>query len=233
MQHARYECASGTLRRTLNRRSSSTYEASGFFSVTSASSDFSAALPSTAICSSCKPALALQRWVRCSTVCAAAEPSVTRRLFYAAETNCLMAPRQCRKSVSSCSCARRACVPACAPASRTCARGGIMQDATGSMQLATDNIRHATADTQHTACNMQQATCNLRPSPRVEGDARPMPCDAQRVAARRVRRSYCNSHATGFRQRATHNTRDSPPHTHTYTRKALKYHGTLQHGASA
>jgi hypothetical protein len=32
------------------------YEASGFFSVTSASSAFSAALPLAAICASCKPA---------------------------------------------------------------------------------------------------------------------------------------------------------------------------------
>jgi hypothetical protein len=55
MQHARYECASATLRRTLKRRSSSTYGASGFFSVTSASSAFSAALQLTAICWSCEP----------------------------------------------------------------------------------------------------------------------------------------------------------------------------------
>jgi hypothetical protein len=49
---------SGLLRqRTLKRQRSSTYEASGFFSVTSASSAFSAALPLTAISSSCKPAL--------------------------------------------------------------------------------------------------------------------------------------------------------------------------------
>ena len=33
------------------------YEASGLFAVTSASSAFSAALPATVICASCKPAL--------------------------------------------------------------------------------------------------------------------------------------------------------------------------------
>jgi hypothetical protein len=55
MQHARYECPSATLRRTLKRRSSSMYEASGCASVTSASSTFSAALQLTAICASCKP----------------------------------------------------------------------------------------------------------------------------------------------------------------------------------
>ena len=42
-------------RRALKRRSSSTYEASGCASVTSASSAFSAALQLTAICASCKP----------------------------------------------------------------------------------------------------------------------------------------------------------------------------------
>ncbi len=57
MQHARYEGRSATLRRTMKRRRSSTCKASGFFSVTSASSAFSAALPLTAICSSCKPTL--------------------------------------------------------------------------------------------------------------------------------------------------------------------------------
>ncbi len=56
MRHARYERPSATLRRTLKRRRSSMYEASGCASVTSASSAFSAALPSTAISSSCKPA---------------------------------------------------------------------------------------------------------------------------------------------------------------------------------
>jgi hypothetical protein len=55
MHHARYECPSATLRRTLKRRRSSTYEASGFLSVTSASSAFS--VPAAAICSSCKPTL--------------------------------------------------------------------------------------------------------------------------------------------------------------------------------
>jgi hypothetical protein len=53
MRHARYECPSATLRRTLKRRSRSMYEASGF-SVTSASSAFSAA--AAASCASCKPA---------------------------------------------------------------------------------------------------------------------------------------------------------------------------------
>ncbi len=68
MQHARYECPSATLRRTLKRRSSSTYEASGFFSVMSASSAFSAAWPEyqAAICLSCKPTLL------CSNGCSAA-----------------------------------------------------------------------------------------------------------------------------------------------------------------
>ena len=55
MQHARYECPSATLQRTLKRRRSLTYQASGVFSVTSANSAFSAALPVAAICSSCKP----------------------------------------------------------------------------------------------------------------------------------------------------------------------------------
>jgi hypothetical protein len=53
MQHARCECSSATLRRTLKRRSSSMYEASGCASVTSASSDFS--VPAVAIFASCKP----------------------------------------------------------------------------------------------------------------------------------------------------------------------------------
>ena len=57
MQHARYERPTATLRRTLKRRSSSMYEASGCASVTSASSAFSAALQLTANCSSCKPTL--------------------------------------------------------------------------------------------------------------------------------------------------------------------------------
>jgi hypothetical protein len=57
MQHARCECPSATLQRTLKRRRSSTYEASKVFSVTSANSAFSAALPVAAICSSCKPTL--------------------------------------------------------------------------------------------------------------------------------------------------------------------------------
>ena len=57
MHDARCECPSATLRRTLKRRSSSMYEASGCASVTSASSAFSAALQSTAICASCKPTL--------------------------------------------------------------------------------------------------------------------------------------------------------------------------------
>ena len=121
-----------------------------------------------------------------------------------------MGPRQCRKSVSSCSCARRACVPACAPASRTCARGGIMQDATGSMQLATDNIRHATADTQHTACNLQHATSGRPHVWKATLD----PCRAVRSALQLDgcgAAITCNSHATGFRQRATHNT---SAHTH-------------------
>jgi hypothetical protein len=64
MQHARYECPSATLQRTLKKRSSSTYEASGFFSVTSASSAFS--VPVAAIFASCKPALL------CSDGCGAA-----------------------------------------------------------------------------------------------------------------------------------------------------------------
>ena len=55
MRHARYECASATLRRTLKRRSSSMYEASGCASVTSASSAFS--VPVTVICCSCRPTL--------------------------------------------------------------------------------------------------------------------------------------------------------------------------------
>ena len=64
MQHTRYECPSAS--RALKRRSSSTYEASGCASVTSASSAFSAALQSTAICASCKPTLL------CSDGCGAA-----------------------------------------------------------------------------------------------------------------------------------------------------------------
>jgi hypothetical protein len=57
MQHARHECPSATLRRTLKRRSSSMYVASGCASVTSARSAFSAAVPAAAILSSCKPEL--------------------------------------------------------------------------------------------------------------------------------------------------------------------------------
>ena len=162
------------------------------------------------------------------------------------------------RSVSSCSCARRACVRACMRASRTCARGGNMQQTACNMQHTTCNgrqptcnmQRHATCNRQHTTCNGRQTTCNIqrhatcnrrhttcngrhttcnmqqatadmqRPThnmqppaiPRVEGDARPMPCSAQRVAARRVRSSYpmppCN------RLQATRDTQRARAHTH-------------------
>ncbi len=56
--------------RTLKRRRSSTYEASGFFAVTSASSAFAAVVPATPICASCKPArAAVDGWCSCWTRC--------------------------------------------------------------------------------------------------------------------------------------------------------------------
>ena len=64
MQHARCECPSATLRRTLKRRNSSTYEASGCSTVNTASSAFS--VPAASICASCKPTLL------CSDGCGAA-----------------------------------------------------------------------------------------------------------------------------------------------------------------
>ena len=64
MQHAGCTCPSATLRRTLKRRSSSMYEASGCASVTSARSAFS--VPAVVICRSCKPTLL------CSDGCGAA-----------------------------------------------------------------------------------------------------------------------------------------------------------------
>ena len=64
VQHARCECPSATLQRTLKRRSSSMYEASGFFAVTSASSAFS--VPMAVMRCSCKPTLL------CSDGCGAA-----------------------------------------------------------------------------------------------------------------------------------------------------------------
>ncbi len=58
MTHTQQSAASAhSRRRALKRRRSSMHEASGFFAVTSDSSDFSVAVPAAAICASCKPTL--------------------------------------------------------------------------------------------------------------------------------------------------------------------------------
>ena len=118
MHHARYEGPSATLRRTLKRPSSSTYEVSGCASVTSTSSAFS--VPVAAICFSCKPT------PLCSDGCgAAAVHSVCRgscgQFTVSAQGDRGVAPDRLighghtYKSVSECTVRARvrACIAAC------------------------------------------------------------------------------------------------------------------------
>ena len=111
MQHARYECPSATLRRTLKRRSSSTYEASGCASVTPASSAFS--VPVAAIRSSCKPALLCSDGcgaVAVHSVCGSRDPfSVGARGDGGFAPDRLIGHGHTDKSVSACTLRERAC----------------------------------------------------------------------------------------------------------------------------
>jgi hypothetical protein len=187
MQQARDECPSATLRRTLKRRRSSTYEASGLFSVTSASSAFS--VPAVAISSSCKPTALLcsdasQHCSLYSDGCVAtAAHSVCRgncdqftvsgRAADASRRDSLMGPGHTDKSVSECTCARARL--------RACGNCLVLERA---RQVAACDMRQ---DGRHlcTTCNMQHATCSVRapaiPWQRVADDAI---YAVQRVAAR-------------------------------------------------
>jgi len=153
MQHTRYVCASATLRRTLKRRSSSMYEASGCASVTSASSAFS--VPVAVISCSCKPALL------CSDGCgAAAVHSVCRRSCGQWSVNAQMT-KGVRPTASSAT-----ATPTRASALARCARACVRAEAAysgGSMQHATRDGRHATCNMQHATCNMRRTTSILRP----------------------------------------------------------------------
>jgi hypothetical protein len=153
MQHARYECQSATLRRTLKRRSSSMYEASGFFSVTSASSAFS--VPVAAICASCKPT------PLCSDECGAA--AVRGVCSSRGEHRCGRAGQRRR-------CARQPHRPRPytyrqmrlslhVKRARACVRKLLAP-------VAACNMQHAkrTHGMQHTACNMQRTASTHWPS---------------------------------------------------------------------
>ena len=104
--HLMQRALRGPFRRTLKRRRSSTYEASGFFAVTSASSAFSAALPAAAICASCKPALL------CSDGCSAAAVHGT----YGSRDHWSVSPTASWATAvpTKASALARACVTACA-----------------------------------------------------------------------------------------------------------------------
>ena len=159
MQHARYECLSATLRRTLKRRSSSTYEASGCSSVTSASSEFSAAWPVTAICSSCKPA------PLCSDGCGAAQYvhrvcrggcdqfTAGARGDRGFALDRLIGPGHIDKSVRECTLRARL---------RACGNCLLLERP---HRVAACNMRHETDGmcVRHASCNMQQTTSTLRP----------------------------------------------------------------------
>jgi hypothetical protein len=160
--------------RTLNKRRRSMYEASGCFAITSTSSAFSAAVPSTAICATCKQALLGSDGHGAAAVHSMyarhARPTVQRRLC--ARTPYGPKPYRQKRELWLV----RACVRARTPGSRACA-----------------------PQVQQAICNRQQATCNMQRMPRsiqtpaipcVAGAARPMPRRAQCVAMRWVRRSY-------------------------------------------
>ncbi len=164
MQHARYECPSATLRRTLNRRSSSMYEASGCSSVTSASSDFSAAWPVTAICSSCKPALLCSDGCGAAAVhsmCGRRDPAVLRSLNQLPHGASAM-PRKCELLLVCAACVR-ACVRACLLVERA-------------HEVAT--------------CRMRQTACKIRPSHVWKATLDPCRAVRSAVQPRWVRRSY-------------------------------------------
>ncbi len=139
--------------RTLKRRSSSTYEASGCASITSASSAFSAALQLTASCASCKPTLL------CSDGCgAAAVHSVCRGGCGQCTVNAQMT-KGVRPSASSATAVPTKSVRACTFRARVRTRRNCLL-----------RWQHAACDKRRTACNMQRATvhtqhpCILRPS---------------------------------------------------------------------
>ena len=139
MQHARSDCPSATLRRTLKRRSRSTYEASECASVTSASSAFS--VPAAAIFVSCKPA-ALQRWVHsvsssCEKICASERAGRRRR--------CARQPHQPRPYRLMRLGLHVARAHACVRVETACSGGSM-----------------TTCDMRHTAHNKQHATCNVQ-----------------------------------------------------------------------
>jgi hypothetical protein len=154
MHNARYECPSATLRRTLKRRRSSMYEASGCASVTSASSAFSAALQLTAICASCKPTLlcsdgcgaaAVQSVCRCSCgQCTVSDGGFAHDRF--------MGHGYTHKSV--CTCTLRACV-------RAFGDSLLLELA---RQVAACNMRRTACNMQHATRNMQRTTSILLPS---------------------------------------------------------------------
>jgi hypothetical protein len=145
MQHARYECASATLRRTVKRRSSSMYEASGCASVTLASSAFSEALRLTAICASCKPTLLCSDGCRgsCGQCTVSDEGFAHDRLIGHGHTD---------KSV--CTCTLRARVRAFGD----CLLLELAR------QVAACNMRRTACNMQHATRNMQRTTSILPPS---------------------------------------------------------------------
>ncbi len=151
MQHARSDCQSATLRRTLKRRSRSTYKASGCAFVTSASSAFS--VPVVAIFVSCKPA-ALQRWVHsvsssCEKTCASERAGRRRR--------CARQPHQPRPYRLMRLGLHLARAHACVRVETACSDGN-------------DNMRHETHGTQHAACDIQPLAI-----PGMADDARSVP----------------------------------------------------------
>jgi hypothetical protein len=187
MQHARYECPSATLRRTLKRRRSSMYEASGFFAVTSASSAFSALVPVAAICASCKRAL------HCSSDgcgAAAVRGVCSSRGEHRAgqRRRCARQPhrprpytyRQMRLGLHVKR--ARACV-------RACVRKLLAPVAACKHAKRTHGMQHATGDMRH-------ATCNIHPLAIlcVADAARSMPCsDSQRNGCGAAVRCRCTT----------------------------------------
>ena len=146
MQHVRYECPSATLRRTLKRRRSSMYVASGFFSVMAANSAFSAALPVAAIRSSCKPTPLFGDGCSAAaahSMCGSRDQwSVGARAAYAAP-ELPHRPRPCRQMRLGLHVARAHAYVRKMPA-----------------PVAACNMQHATRDRRHATCNTQHATNN-------------------------------------------------------------------------
>jgi hypothetical protein len=151
--HARFECPSGTLRRTLKRRSSSTYEASGFFSVTSASSAFS--VPVTVICCSCRPTLLYGDGCGAAAVHSMCRGSCGQWSVNAQMTKGVRPTASSATAIPTRASARARCARACVRAETACSGG--------SMQHATRDGRHATCNMQHATRNMPRTTSMLRP----------------------------------------------------------------------